>query len=123
MKWKFWKSRDYKREFEFMKAEYELARDALKAAIPIVQFAVANLDPSGVVWPYEQLRDFGQKLRIAPEMNIYMVELGDNLIEFAGEFKRLRTKYENESALRAHAADAGNNLLSNKPASSETKSA
>ena len=70
--------------------------ETLLAALPIVQFGVANLDPAGVIWPYEKLRYFGECLRECPGVNIYMHELGSNLVEFAAEFKRLRSKYEME---------------------------
>lgn len=39
-------------------------RAALKAALPIVQFAVSNLNPESVLeWPHEQLASLGTLLR------------------------------------------------------------
>lgn len=72
--------------------------ETLQAALPLVQFAVANLPPETIVWPYEQLRAFGERLKSCPGLDLFTRELGQNLIGFAAEFRKLRAQHESWSA-------------------------
>jgi hypothetical protein len=61
----------------------------IQAAMPIVQFAVANLDPSITRnWPYEELAKFAEVLDKMPGVDELTKEFALEFRNFAREIKR-----------------------------------
>lgn len=59
---------------------------AVQTAIPIVQFAVASLDPRTVrEWPWKRLKEFAEALKQACPRDPNRVSLADTLCVFANE--------------------------------------
>jgi len=67
--------------------------EIIRSSIPVIQFAVANLAPETVRgWPRARLRQLGQLLGDMPSATQLDVELGLNLIAFAGEIEAVEAE-------------------------------
>lgn len=74
-----------------------LLQEIVDHALPVVQFAIANLEPSTVRgWPHESLREFAKKLVEMPNATTHTQELSREFEHFAKlaagyeEFRRER---------------------------------
>jgi hypothetical protein len=66
---------------------------ALNAALPIVQFAIANLDPDTVRgWPYETLRTLADTLQTVPGISAQTREAWIEFKKFASEAENRETE-------------------------------
>jgi hypothetical protein len=74
--------------------------EATRAAIRVIQFTIAELDPATVRgWPWSALRQFGTVVKQLP-MDIYTHEFADECVRFAQECEnvdRYREKRHNEA--------------------------
>jgi len=71
--------------------------DAMNVLLPVLSFAVANLDPTTVRgWPYKNLREFAKSLTRLPGMTAIQKEMAVDLAAFANEAEY----WENERKTR-----------------------
>jgi hypothetical protein len=60
--------------------------DAIRAVLPIIRFAVANIDPRTMTrWPYEDLRNFAKALRGVPAFGADIEECAIEFEAFSRE--------------------------------------